>query len=237
MKFDLEIWSENDRKEFINFLNSLKSSETKCLREKLIVNTKLDCLAIPTPKLKDITKQIIKGNYLSFLDLWIWDNYSSSAIIGYVISSIKDFDVFRKYFDKYALYCDNWSNVDLVKFNVNENNKDKFFNLAKECLKSKLPFKRRFGIRIFFKFINTGYLSEIFSIINDFYEENEYYVLMAISWFLCECFIKQRDKTIEYLKIARLNNFVIKKFVSKCRDSFRVSIEDKEWLKNSIKNN
>ena len=53
---------------------------------------------------------------------------------------------------------------------------------------------------------------------------------MIISWLVCELFIKQREKTIEFLKINKLNPFQINKAISKCRDSFRVSKEDKENL-------
>ena len=63
-----------------------------------------------------------------------------------------------------------------------------------------------------------------------FYDEKEYYVNMMNAWIFCECFIKQRDKTMEYLKRHKLNKFTINKGISKCRDSYRVSDIDKEML-------
>ena len=53
---------------------------------------------------------------------------------------------------------------------------------------------------------------------------------MAVAWLLCELMIKQRDKTLVYLNHHNLNKFTINKMISKCRDSFRVSREDKELL-------
>ena len=53
---------------------------------------------------------------------------------------------------------------------------------------------------------------------------------MAGAWLLCELMIKQRDKTIDYLKHHNLNKFTINKMISKCRDSYRVSNTDKEML-------
>ena len=61
-------------------------------------------------------------------------------------------------------------------------------------------------------------------------DENEYYVNMSAAWLLCECFIKQREATLKYFKNNTTNNFIINKAISKCRDSFRVSIEDKKLL-------
>lgn len=42
-------------------------------RSKRLLNTALPVLSIKTAPMKDITNQIYKGNYLSFLDLMIWE--------------------------------------------------------------------------------------------------------------------------------------------------------------------
>ena len=47
---------------------------------------------------------------------------------------------------------------------------------------------------------------------------------------MCELIIKNREQTLEYLKHHKLNDFTINKTISKCRDSYRVSKEDKEFL-------
>ena len=53
---------------------------------------------------------------------------------------------------------------------------------------------------------------------------------MMNAWLLCNLFIKRREKTISFLQNNKLNKFTINKGISKCRDSFRVSKEDKEYL-------
>ena len=55
---------------------------------------------------------------------------------------------------------------------------------------------------------------------------------MAIAWLLCELMIYNRDMTLKYLEHNNLNIFTINKAISKCRDSYRVSKEDKELLLN-----
>ena len=71
----------------------------------------------------------------------------------------------------------------------------------------------------------------IFNEADNLFNETEYYVNMAMAWLLCECFIKQKAKTISYLQNHKLNKFTINKMISKCCDSYRVSKEDKEYLK------
>ena len=116
-----------------------------------------------------------------------------------------------------------------MKFNI-KNKEQEYINLAKEYLKSKEEFIRRIGVRILFNYTEKEDLTEIFNIIDSLYAEEKYYVNMAISWLMCELIIKNREQTLEYLKHHKLNDFTINKTISKCRDSYRVSKEDKEFL-------
>lgn len=87
------------------------------------------------------------------------------------------------------------------------------------------------GVNIWFKFIERGdYLPKIFEKVNTMRGEKEYYVNMVVAWLIAECFAKNRDLTLEFFKTNNLNDFTVNKSVSKCRDSFRVSKEDKDML-------
>jgi len=224
-----EKWSMGDIDNFQSYLISLSKGNEKSQWEQRICNTKLPCIAIPSNNVKEIIKQIAKGNFISFIDLWIWQTLTNTFIIGGLICKIKDFDTFKSYLLKYAERADNWATCDLLKFNINDN--EQFYNLAIEFCNSRLPFARRIGISIFFKLINDNdYIDKILNFLNNFENEKEYYVNMIISWLLCDCFIKQKEKTLNFLNNNKLNNFTINKAIQKCRDSFRVTQEDKENL-------
>ena len=111
-----------------------------------------------------------------------------------------------------------------------KNKEQEYLNLAKEYLKSKQEFIRRIGVRILFNYTENDDLTEIFDIINSLQSEEKYYVNMAVAWLMCELMIKNRNQTFKYLENHKLNDFTINKTISKCRDSFRVSNEDKELL-------
>ena len=222
-------WTKEDGVEFIKYLETLKREE-KVEWTKNIVNTNMKVLAIKSPELNSIIKQIKKGNFLSFLDLNLNNYHENTIINGNLIVTIKDFEVMKRYLDKYSKKIDNWASCDTLKFNV-KNNEEKFMRLSKDYIKSELPFVRRIGMLILFKFIdNDKYIDEIYNRLNQFENETEYYVNMINSWLLCELFIKRRDKTLEFLKNNRLNKFTINKAISKCRDSYRVSDDDKVLL-------
>lgn len=232
MELIKEKWKAKDIPEFQKYLMSLSKGKEKGDWEKRIINTSLPCIAVPAPEVKKITTQIAKGNFLQFLDLWIWENFTNTSINGGLICKIKDFSLMKKYLTQFAEKADNWATCDLLKFNIKEENKQKYFELSKELTKSKKPFVRRIGITILFKFIDDNkYINQIFDILNSFQNETEYYVNMVNAWLVAECFAKQREKTLAFLETNKLNQFTINKAISKCRDSFRVSPEDKEMLK------
>ena len=229
MNLIIDNWNNEEISSFDKYLYSLRREE-KIDWTRNIVNTKMDLLAILLPDLKKMAKEIYKGNYISYLELMPHRYFESLITDAFLISLIKDYKIQIKYINKLSKYIDSWSVTDTLKFSI-KNNEDVYLDYAKELLKSKEPYTRRIGVRILFSFVNLNdYVDQIFSIIDTLKGEEEYYVNMAVAWLLCELMIKQRDKTIDYLKHHNLNKFTINKMISKCRDSYRVSNTDKEML-------
>ena len=232
-----ELWLSKDIEPFLSHLGTFKRTPEKCKWEQGIINTKYDCLGILTHNLKSISKDIAKGNFVSFLDLQIYDNFPAITIMGNLICKIKDFKLQKHYLNLYSERIDNWSNCDQLKFNITKENRNDYLSLVNEYILSPLPFRRRIALIILFNFINEKDIGMIFEYSNSLFNETEYYVNMANAWLLCECFIKCREATLQFLKTHNLNTFTINKTISKCRDSYRVSIEDKELLKQLFKQN
>lgn len=226
-----DIWTKEDLIQLQAYLLSFSKGIESASWEKRILNTEMVCLAVPSPIVKKITNEIAKGNYMSYLDLWPWDNMTTVFINGGLIVKIKDFDLMVEYLNKYLYRVDNWGAVDTLKFKINNQNKNAYFRLAKRFLSSDRPFVRRAGFIIMMKLVDDDeFIDDIFASMNLFNGEQHYYVNMMIAWLFAECFTKQRDKTLEFLKTHKLNKFTMNKGISKCRDSFRVSQEDKDML-------
>ncbi len=222
-------WNKKDIVEFQNYLKSFENIEKKEWATNLL-QTNLPILCIKTDVIKYIVNKIAKGNFIEFLNFMIWDYYENTAINGYLIVKIKDFEVQKKYLDIYSNRADNWATCDLLSFNI-KGNEEKYFNIVLEYIKSEKSFVRRIGMSILFNFIDkSDYIDKIFDLLDMFFNEEHYYVNMMNAWLLCECFIKQREKTLKYLNNNKLNKWTINKAIQKCRESRRVSIEDKEML-------
>ena len=157
-------------------------------------------------------------------------------IKGFVIANIQDKETFLKYIEGYVDLIDNWAICDGFCNSLKLIEKDKKFWFAyfTKYLKSKDEFRIRVGLIVLLSFyINSTYLEKIFSLLDEI-KVDKYYVNMGIAWLLCECFTKYKELTLKYLLKSKINTFTFNKTISKIRDSYRVSLEDKEYL-NSLK--
>ena len=229
MELIKEVWQTEDGQQFQEYLKTLGKKDRVEWTKKNI-NTQMSVLAVPTPKLREIIKEIAKGDFMSFLNLNLWQYHENTIINAGLIAKIKEIYVLENYLKAYTQKIDNWASCDMFSVDVSKN-EQQFFDLAVSMLVEEKPFVRRMGFNILFKFItNEKYVNKLFSLLNNFNGEKEYYVNMMIAWFVCELFVKQREKTLEFLKTHNLNSFQINKAISKCRDSFRVSAKDKQML-------
>ena len=60
---------------------------------------------------------------------------------------------------------------------------------------------------------------------------DEYYVNMMIAWFFATALAKQWQVTIPYLENGNLDLWVHNKTIQKARESYRITFEQKEYLK------
>ena len=221
-------WSQNYR-EYL-FLHS--KGEEKSKWEQRIANTLMPCLAVPCKIVDDVARQIFRSDYRNFLEWWPWQYLVDTQIIGKVINKIKNREEYFYYLDKYVAMCDNWASTDCLRFNIKKSEEGLFLAKALEYVNSDKPFVTRVGLLILMKcFVKEEHIHMIFEVIESLRADNHYYVMMMEAWLLCECVIKQRKQTLEYIEKSTLSAFVINKTISKCRDSYRVSSEDKEYLK------
>lgn len=229
MNLSKEYWKSKDFEEFRAYQESVKGSLENQKWEQRIVNTKLDCLAKTSTKAREMAKQIKKGNYFEFLDNIEIKTHCDSLVCAFLLNSIKNFADFEPRLDKFVKTIDNWASCDTLKFDKKD--KEQCKKLSYKYIKSDLPFVRRVGVNFWFDLIkDEKYLDDAFNIIDMLQNETEYYVNMCGAWLLSFCMVQNREKTINYFENNRTNSFIINKAISKCRDSFRISKEDKDFL-------
>ena len=104
-----------------------------------------------------------------------------------------------------------------------------------EFLQSYLVSDREYELRFAAVVLMQYYITEDYiDTVLDWYGKicvDAYYVKMAVAWGLSVCFVKFRDKTLAFLQNCDIDRFTYNKAIQKIRESYRVSEEDKEMLK------
>ncbi len=224
-------WNKRTYQEYLKYLTSLKDEKYHDFSLKL-VSSKYELIGIRIPFLHKMAREISKTDVISFLNLGNNIYFEEVMIKGLVLTTLKDKELLLQYLDNYVSLIDNWSICDTVAHSLKIvlQEQDYWFFKFLNYLKSNEIYTIRFGLVILLNFyVKKEYLSKIFKEVSKL-NTNAYYVNMAISWLLCECFIKYPEETLLFLKKNTLNSFTFNKTISKIRDSYRVSKEMKDYL-------
>lgn len=228
MQLTRDHWTPEDMAQFVAYLATLGKGEEKARWEQRILQTAMPTLAVPATEVKHIVRQIAKGNLREFIALWPWHNYTVTAILGQLLCRLP-FAEAEPLLLRYAALTDTWAGTDCLTFTRADH--ATYMGFARRALEDNAhTFVRRLGVIVMLKVLGDDTVEEILSILPSLESETEYYVNMAVAWLVSECYVHYPEPTLRFLEEGHYNAFVAAKAVSKCRDSYRVSPEDKQML-------
>ena len=105
------------------------------------------------------------------------------------------------------------------------------YEKIQEWIKSEHTYTVRFAIVILMKFfmdehLDKKHLNLLLSIKTD-----EYYINMAIAWYLATALSSRWDLVIPYIENKKFEKWVHNKAIQKANESYRITKEQKEYLK------
>ncbi len=222
-------------------LQSLSEEKYKNFSLKLLPkNTKL--IGVRIPLIKNLARQLIKesisNKYLQIsLEEFIYQEEKMlySLLIAY---SKIDKNEKIKYIKNYVSFIKNWSECDTFCSALKDVKQapDFFYNNFYDYHKSLSEYEIRFFYVIALNyFINDKYLPLILDLIKQqkcvgFYDK------MAVSWFLATAYNKYPKLIEDFLINENLDDFILKKSISKICDSYQVNKEAKIHLRKLASN-
>lgn len=191
-------------------------------------------IGVRLPKIRSLVKQLLKQDYLTYLNQVENKYYEETMIEGLLIATSK-LPLEEKFFylKQFIPKIDNWAICDTVcsSFKFKDNELEAVWNFILSYQNSKKEFELRFMIVMMMDyFLKDEYLEKIFSIL-DSIQVDYYYTNMAIAWLLSVAFVKKKEETLQYLHCNQLSNFTYHKTLQKIIESNRVSKEDKEMIR------
>lgn len=189
-------------------------------------------IGVRVPELRKFAKELGKKEEAKdFLKILPHKYYEEDNIHAFLIEQIKDFDECISVLDNFLLYVDNWATCDMMTPKVFKKNTDRLLPKINEWLISDYIYEVRFAIGMLLKFyldenFDEKYLSLVASVKSD-----EYYINMMIAWYFATALAKQWDKTLPYIENKVLDKWTHNKAIQKSVESYRITKEQKEYLK------
>lgn len=225
-----EKWVEEDRPLFLEYLKSLGNIQKQDWATN-ILKTESPVLVISTANMVKIANEIMEGNYQSFLDLKVDNYYETIALYGMILSRIGEIKEFLTYLDRYLDLMNCWAHCDLLKFPLLSECRDVYLDLSQKYRTDKRVMVRRLSLFILFQYVKKkDILPAVFDCLLAFENEDEYYVIMMAGWLLSECIILHKEETLNFITNNNLNKKIQNKGIQKCRESNRLSQEEKDFL-------
>ena len=214
-------------------LFELYDEKFKTFNSGLCPNTD-NIIGVRLPLLRQIAKEIAKGDWRNFLSNSKEEYYEEILINGLVIAYAKcDVEERLNYIESFVPKIDNWAICDsfcnTLKF-VNKN-KEIMWEFIQPYLKSYNEFEIRFAVVIILNYyITEDYIDLVLKTLDNI-KHDGYYVKMAIAWAISMCFVKFEEKTMAYLKDNSLDDFTYNKSLQKICESLRIDKNTKELIK------
>lgn len=221
------------KEEIRNKLYEIQDLKYKEFHSSLCPNVN-NIVGVQVPKLRAIAKELARTNPIEYMELEDITLYEEKVIQGLIIGMAKlSVNETQKYLEKFIPKIDSWAVCDVVcsSLKIANKNQKEMWDFLEKYIKSNEEFEIRFAVVMYLDYyLNEEYIDRVIKNISKI-KSNKYYVQMAIAWLVSVSYIKQKEKTLEYLKNNKLYDFTHNKAIQKIIESYRVSKEEKEFVK------
>ena len=205
----------------------------KELQKKIIPTVQPDTIiGVRTPELRKYARQLLKRDDLNdFIHDLPHRYFDENQLHAFTISGIKDYGICIDEVNRFLPYVDNWATCDQMSPKVFAKHKKELLEQIVKWMGSKETYTVRFGIGM----LMQHFLDEDFDIK---YPEmvakirsDEYYVNMMTAWYFATALAKQYDAVIPFIQGQKLEKWTHNKAIQKSVESYRISDEQKVYLK------
>lgn len=216
----------------INELQSLQDLKYLDFQSKLIPTIdKSTIIGVRMPDLRKLAKKIDEKQAQIFMQDLPHTYYEENMLQSILISNIKNYDDCIDCLERFLPFVDNWAVSDCISPKIFTKNTDKLIDNIKLWAKSSHTYTVRVAICLLMKyFLDEKFEVEYLKIVTTIKSE-EYYVNMMVAWFFATALAKQWDDVIFVLEDNLLDEWTHNKTIQKARESFRITPEQKQYLK------
>lgn len=189
-------------------------------------------IGVRTPQLRSYAKRMIKsGEAAEFIKNLPHKYYEENNLHIFILNEMRDYDALIIEAERFLPYIDNWATCDAFSPKAFAKNTEQLEPRVREWTASDKTYTVRTGLGMLMKFyldekFKTEYLSAAAAV-----RSEEYYINMMIAWYFATALAKQYDAALPYLTGKKLDVWTHNKTIQKAVESYRITAEQKEYLK------
>ena len=213
-------------------LLSMQDTKYKAFHSKLMPTVDENrVIGIRIPVLRKLAKELTAKEAKAFMQSLPHFYYEENNLHAFLIERIGDYAECIKAVNEFLPFVDNWATCDSLRPKVFKKHLPELLEQIKIWINSGDTYTVRFGLEMLMcYYLDEAFESEYLTLAASVKSE-EYYVNMMLSWFFATALAKQYDSTVTFLKSNKLDVWVHNKTIQKATESYRITNEQKAYLK------
>ena len=189
-------------------------------------------IGVRTPALRKYAKELVKENDITeFLQDLPHQYFEENQLHAFIICEQKEYEKCMKELQLFLPYVDNWATCDQMSPKIFRQHRQELLEQIKLWIASDKTYTIRYGIgMLMIHFLDEEFDIQYAEIVAGIRSE-EYYVNMMIAWYFATALAKQYETIVPYIENRRLDSWTHRKAIQKSIESYRITKEQKEYLK------
>ncbi len=219
--------------EIVKTLYLEQDLEYKDLQAKIIPTVDADAvIGVRTPQLRAYAKELSRREDIGqFLDELPHKYFDENQLHAFIIAGIKNYDDAMARLEAFLPYVNNWATCDQMSPKVFKKNKTDLLKHIRMWIKSKDTYTVRFGVGMLMEHFLDEDFDVKYPVMVSKIRSDEYYVNMMIAWYFATALAKQYDAVIPFIEERKLDVWTHNKAIQKSIESYRITDEQKAYLR------
>lgn len=224
-------------KEYLNVISeelfALQDTEYQVFQSKLMPTIPPETvIGVRTPLLRKLAKELAGTPQAEhFLQSLPHRYYEENNLHAFLIEQIRDYDTALAETERFLPYINNWATCDCFCPKVFAKHKAELLIPLRRWLGSDLTYTVRYAMGMLMRYyLDEDFQPEYLAWVAGVHSE-EYYLNMMRAWYFATALAKQPDAALPWLTDRRLDVWTHNKTIQKAAESYRISPEMKQQLR------
>ena len=215
------------------WLQARQDTKYREMQVKILPSLSTDAIVgVRTPDLRKYAKELgRREDVKEFLGSLPHRFFEENQLHAFIISDLKDYGQCMTEMARFLPYVDNWATCDQMSPRVFKKQRQELLSSIREWIASDRCYTVRFGLKMLMEHFLDDDFSPAYVEMAAGVKSDEYYVNMMIAWYFATALAKQYDTVLPFIEGNRLAPWTHNKAIQKAVESYRISEEQKDYLR------